>query len=309
MIRQVLISTALVALCAFAGDANGPAGMRNLAKRMLQSKNAGADSAFCDFVLKTQGEECSGLGNTSLRHRIGRNGKIETWHYRGWRESGDPIGYYRGQVSEKQWRDLLRTVVAMREGPLPSGMPMLLPPEPTIPVPVLILSDGKDTVEFRNAGPSPESISEAFAQPGLFARGERDTVWQLGLVNPKVNVQKDSLHFTAKWQWRGRMGTRVLYSREAGGRVCGTARFKWFLDTSDFSVEWHEAAVHADKGRGQSWELSSEKSSMLRLTFPYDGPGGKAKRTGILEGIGIRLIPADARDTISATVTTERFEF
>jgi hypothetical protein len=72
-------------------------------------------------------------------------------------------------------------------------------------------------------------------------------------------------------------------------------------------VEWRSATKEA--GKGQSWDLPAPQAGRLRMAFAYDGPKGKAKRVGQVAGIGIRLVPGGSRDTVSATVSTDRFDF
>lgn len=287
------------------------AGIRSLAERMLKEKTAGGDSAFCEYAPITQVDGCSGPKRNAIRHRIARKGLIETWVYRSPRESGDPIGYYRARLDEKQWRGLLRSIAAMQATGNPPGMPPPPPPGPMESIPVLTLSDGRTTAEFGTAGPASGSIGDAFSQPARLARGARDTVWQLALVNPKAEIRKDSVHFSAEWKWLGPPGARILFARPSDGDFCGTAAFKWFLDTSEFAVDWHRGTASPGRGRDLIWELPGGKPAMLSLAFAYDGPKGKpeAKRIAMLDGIGIRLVPGGSRDTVSATVFTERFEF
>lgn len=310
MMRLSLLLVAAAAFTAWAADDAQLAGMRNLATRMLKSKDAGAESAYCEFAPISQVDGCSGRNRNALRHRIGRKGVIETWVYRSPRESGDPIGNYRGRIDDRQWRALLQTIAGMRDTPPPAGMPgPPLPPGPTETISVLTLSDGKKKAEYGMAGPAPGPIGDAFALPGILARSETDTVWQLSLINPKAEIRKDSIHVTAEWKWRGPAGSRLLFSQAAGGEFCGTARFKWFLDTSDYTVEWHPGSATPGKDRGSSWELPGTKANTLRLAFGYDGPKGKAKRVGLVDGIGIRLVAAGSKDTVSATVFSDRFAF
>jgi hypothetical protein len=280
---------------------------------MLKSKRAGSDSAFVEYSTITQVNGCSGPNRNAIRHRIDRAGRVESWVYRSPRESGDPIGQYRGWIQDKEWKSLLRTFSAMRWTENPSGPPgppgPPLPPGPTEAISVLTLSDGRNTADFGLSGPAPDPISDAFSLPGILARRERDTLWQLALVNPRAEIRKDSLHFIAEWRWRGPAGARILFSRDAGGDFCGTARFKWFLDTSDYSVEWHEATWKPSEDGPLLWDFPGSKSYSLRIKFPYDGPKGTIKRVGFLDGIGIRLVPASSKDTVSATIFTDRFDF
>lgn len=284
--------------------------IRGLAMKMSQARSYGTDSAHCEYVTVSQVDGCSGPNRNAFRHRISRKGLIESWDYRSPGQNGEPIGYYRGRIDEKEWRTLLRMVAAMRwtEDPVGMGGPRH-PPGPTESISVLSLSDGKVKAGYGTTGPTPGPISDAMDQPSLLARGPMDTVWQLSLINPKAEIRKDSVHVTAEWKWRGPPGSRILFSQEAGGEFCGTARFRWFLDTAAYSVEWHEATATPGKGRGLSWDLSGPKPGMLRLAFPYKGPKGKAKRVAVLDGIGIRLIAGGSQDTVSATVFTERFDF
>ena len=310
MMRLSMFLVAAGAFTAMAGEDAQLAGMRNVATRMLQGKDAGADSAYCEFAPISQVDGCSGRNRNALRHRIGRKGVIETWVYRSPRESGDPIGNYRGRINDKQWKALLQSIAGMSGTPVPAGMPgPPLPPGPTESIPVLTLSDGKKKAEYGMAGLATGSIGDAFSQPGMLARSETDTVWQLSLIKAKAEIRKDSVYVTAEWKWRGPAGSRILFSQAAGGEFCGTARFKWFLDTSDYTVEWHPGTTTPGKDRGLSWELPGAKANILRLAFGYDGPKGKAKRVGLLDGIGIRLISAGSRDTVSATIFSDRFDF
>jgi hypothetical protein len=234
MIRRTLAFAAAASLAA-AGEDPQLAGIRNLAAKMLKEKHAGADSAYCEFAPISQVDGCSGPKRNALRHRVGRKGWVESWVYRSPGESGDPIGYYRGRIDDRQWRALLKSIAAMRwtQDPAgPSGPPP--PPGPTESIPVLSLSDGRKKAEYGKSGPVPDPVSDAFAQPALLARGDKDTVWQLALVNPKAEAGKDSVFVSAEWKWKGPAGTRLLFSQAAGGEFCGTAVFRWFVDTSEY---------------------------------------------------------------------------
>lgn len=312
MIRRIGVLIAAWTWAAVAGEDPQLAGIRSLAVKMSKDKRLGGDSAYCEYAPISQVDGCSGPNRNALRHRIGREGAVETWVYRSPRESGDPIGHYRGRIDDKPWRALLQAIAAMRwtEDPAGTSGPRP-PPGPTESISVLTLSDGKQTADYGKSGPAPEAIDAAFAQPGMLARRATDTVWQLSLVNPKAETRKDSVYVSAEWKWRGPPGSRILFSETAGGEFCGKAAFKWFLDTAEYSVEWHAATAQAGKGRGATWDLPGPKASTVRLAFAYDGPKGKpkAKRVGMLAGVGIRLLPGGSRDTVSATVATDRFEF
>jgi hypothetical protein len=310
-----LASIGSVAAIAAPADDGQLAGIRKLSVRMLKS-TLGGDSAYCEraYILAQGG--CLGSGRIAQRIRIDRKGLVEAWAHQPSPGSGAPIGYARGRISEAQWKMLLRNLADMRSEPLPPGMPMPLPPEANIPVPEMTLADGKDKAEYRNAGPSQGSIGDAFAQMDILARSATDTVWALALVRPKAEIRKDSLLVTAEWSWRGTAGARILFSGEPGGKTggvyCGTAAFKWYLDTSDVTVEWRTAIATPGKGKGMNWELPGSKANPLRLAFPYPGQkgkDGKVKRVGVLEGVGIRVIPVGSKDTVSATLSSERFDF
>ena len=75
-------------------------GNPDLGQQLLLNKNAGADSAFCEYSTISQVDGCSGPNRNAVRYRISRNGVVESWDYRSPRESGDPIGYYRGRIDE-----------------------------------------------------------------------------------------------------------------------------------------------------------------------------------------------------------------
>lgn len=311
---MIRISIAILAAGAIAAEcAEDPqlAGIRNLAAGMLKHKQVGADSASVEYAPTSQVEGCSGPNRNAMRYRIGRPGAVESWVYRSPRESGRPIGFYRGRIDDKQWRALLQSIAAMRWTEAPAGPPGLSPPPPgpTETISVLRLFDGKKIAEYGKSGPAPDPISAAFAQPGILARGATDTVWQLSLVKPKAEIRKDSVCVAAEWKWRGPAGARILFNPPEEGDFCGVASFRWFLDTTDFGADWHMATATPDRRRGVSWDLPDPKSNAFRLCFPYEGPKGKAKRVGQLNGMGIRLIPGGSRDTISATVFTDRFEF
>lgn len=312
----LVVSASLASFPALADDGQH-AGVQKLAERMLKRAHDNQDSAYCERMSIVAKGGCLGPGRFTQRIRVGRNGVVETWVHQPFPGSAAPIGYARGKLDEPQWGALLRKLAFMRSEPLPPGMPMPLPPEPNMPFPVLTLSNGKDKAEFGNAGPSIGSIGDAFAQMDILARSATDTVWKLALVRPKAEIRKDSVHVTAEWSWRGPAGARVLFSGEPGGEArgetggvsCGTAAFKWHLDTSDVSVEWRTSTATPGKGRGMSWDLPGTKAASLHLAFPYQGPKGKAKRVGVLDGIGIRLIPVGTKDTVFATLFTERFDF
>lgn len=309
MIRALPILV-ILGFCVALADDGQLARIRKLGERMLESPQGGGDSAYCELASILDQGGCLASGRIEHRIRISRKGLVETWVHQPSPGSGEPILYARGRILEKQWKDMLRAIAAMRTEPLPPGMPMPLPPESAMPIPVLTLSHGKDWAEYRQTGPSPGSIGDAFAMLDILARNATDTVWQLSLANPKAEVRKDSLHVTAEWKWRGPAGARILFSSPAEGDLCGTAAFKWFLDTSEFTVDWRRATASPAKGRAMVWDLPG-KAGTVRLAFPYDGPKGKpkAKRVGMLEGIGIRLVPGGAKDTVLATVATDRFDF
>ncbi len=307
-IRILAVFVSFASLPALAEDGRF-SGVQKLAERMLKRTQDNQDSAYCERISTVAKGGCIGPGRMTQRIRIGRDGLVEIWVHQPSPGSGGPVGYSRGRMDVAQWNGLLRKLAVMRPEPLPPGMPMPLPPEPDIPVPVLTLSDGMNKAEFGNAGPSPGSIGDAFAQIDILARNATDTIWTLALVRPKAEIRKDSIHVTAEWSWRGPAGTRNLFSRQAGGEGCGKAAFKWYLDTSEATVEWRTATATPGKGRGMSWELPISKAAPLRLAFPHQGQKGKAKRVGLLDGIGIRLIPAGSKDTVSATLSTDRFAF
>lgn len=287
------------------------AGMRSLAARMLKGKPPGADSAYCEYMAVSQVDGCSGSRRNALRHRIGRKGTVETWVYRSPGEGGGPVGYYRGRITERDWRSLLESIGKMRMARDQAGIPGPPPPGPTEAIPILALADGGEKAEFGRSGHASGPVGEAFDRAVGLARNAKDTVWQLSLANPEAEVRGDSVRVTAEWRWRGPAGVRILFSRPAEGDLCGTASFKWFLDTSEFSADWRRAAASPGKGGDLTWELPGAKAATVRLVFPYHGPKGKpkAKRVGMLDGIGIRLVPGGSGDTIQATVSTGRFEF
>ncbi len=309
---KALFSVLVIAATAAAWGAENPelAGLRNLAAAMLKRKDLGADSAYCEYAPTSQVDGCSGPSRNAHRHLISRKGTIETWHYRSPGESGDPIGRYRGRVDEKQWRELLRIIAKMNGNEKLIGVPNQPPPPgPGETISMLTLSDGKKKASYGMSGPKPGSISDAFAQPMVLSRNETDTLWELSLTNPKAALLKDSVIVTANWNWKGAAKTRVLFSQGAGGEFCGKANFKWYLDTSEYSVDLQRSAIISGMDLKLAWDLVPGKPVPFRIAFPYAGPKGKAKRVGSIEGIGIRLIPGGAKDTVSATVFTDTFSF
>lgn len=310
MMPRIGVACLMLMLAASAQESAELASLRNLASAMLKRKDLGADSAYCEFAPVSQVDGCSGLNRNALRYRIGRNGLVESWHYRSPGESGDPIGSYRGRLDKTQWRSLLQTLSEMKwskaEG-MPPGPP--LPPGPTETISILTLSDGKQRAAYSRTGPGPAAIDAGMYLPGQIARSSLDTIWELSLVRPKAEIRKDSVIVTADWNWRGPTGSRVLFSGTAGGEYCGKADFKWYLDTSEFTAEWHRASTDAPKGPGLVWNLAPGKAAPVRLAFTYDGPKGKAKRMGALAGVAIRIVPGGMKDTVSATVFTDPFGF
>lgn len=282
--------------------------LRNLAATLSKRKDLGGPAAYCEFAPISQVYGCSGPKRNEVRHRAHPDGTIESWWYRSPAESGNPIGYYKGKMPAGEWRAILKLVSRMRlEKTEAGGAPLLPPPGPTESIKVLTLSDGKTLATYSTTGVVPVSISDAFDRLGILAQAETDTVWELSLLQPKAEIRKDSVAFTARWNWRGPSGARLILSENAGGEYCGKARFKWYLDTSAFQVDWHRA--EAGTAGPKTWELATGLSAPFRLAFVYDGPKGAAKRVGALDGIGVRLIPGSGSDTVSVTLFTDNFGF
>lgn len=304
-----LLAAGMHAACA--GEDPELAPMRKLAAAMLKRGDLGGAGAYCEFAPICQVHGCSGPQRNSVRHLAHANGLIETWYYRSPGESGEPIGKYQGRLKAGQWRDLLRDIARMRWNPPAKGVPQPppLPPGPSESIPVLTLTDGKTAASFSFAGHASQSIDAAFNRLGILAQSERDTLWELSLAEPQAQVRKDSVVVTARWSWRGPSGARLLFSESAGGEYCGKARFKWYLDTSQFTADWHHGEPACGNGRTLAWNLAPGLTPAFPLAFAYDGPPGKAKRMGAMDGIGIRLVVPGSADTLSATVFTDPFPF
>ena len=296
---------------AWAGSDSELAPLRKLAANMLKRGDLGGAGASCEFAPVCQVHGCSGPHRNSVRHIAHAKGLIESWYYRSPGEAGDPIGRYQGRLKPGQWRDLLLKVSRMRWDAPAKGVPAPppLPPGPTESIQNLILTDGKASASYSFAGHASESIDAAFAQLGILAQAETDTLWELSLHEPQAQVRKDSLTLSARWNWRGPAGARLLFSPAAGGEYCGKARFKWYLDTSAFTADWHPSEA-LPVGRTLAWDLAPGRGPVFTLRFPYAGPAsGKAKRMGAVDGLGIRLIVPGSADTVSGTVFTEPFPF
>lgn len=318
--RMILAGMLLAgAHSAWSGEDPELAKLRKLAASMLKRSDLGGTGAYCEYAPTCQVDGCSGPGRNALRHIARPNGMIESWYYRSPGESGEPIGRYQGKMKKGQWTDLLRKLARMRhDAPAKgaSGPPLPPPPGPLESIQQLLLTDGKASASYSFAGHASASIETAFNQFGILAQAETDTLWELSLPQPKALIRKDSVVVTARWKWRGPAGARVLFSESAGGEYCGKARFKWYLDTSSFTADWQHSEAAPGPGRTLAWTLApavrSDDAPAFSLAFPYAGPGGppgKAKRMGMMDGIGIRLIPPGSSDTISATVFTDPFPF
>jgi hypothetical protein len=295
------------AIACWAADEPDLTRIRTMAETLLKRPDLGGNAAFCEYAPITQVHGCSGPGRNEFRHVARPDGTIETWMYRSLGESGDPIGRYRGRLKQGEWRALLGTLSRMGRGTSSASHP-LPPPGPLETIPCLTLSDGKHPASYCLAGHPPESIESAFDRLDILAQAETDTVWDLSLTVEKAQVRKDSVVVTAGWKWRGPAGARILFSDSAGGTFCGKARFKWFADTSAFTVDWHPSEIPSVRLGNPSWNLQPGLTPPFHLVFPYTGTP-KSRRTGQIDGIGIRLVVPGEKDTISATVFSKRFLF
>src|SRR5688572_15542626 len=104
MMTGFLIFAVVGSMAIEAGKDDHVAEIRGMAKKMMRTKNAGSDSAYCEYVTISQVDGCSGPNRNAVRYKVTRKGLIEAWDYRSPGQNGEPIGYYQGRIEDEQWR-------------------------------------------------------------------------------------------------------------------------------------------------------------------------------------------------------------
>jgi hypothetical protein len=309
MMRFLLSALLFTTAIPYAADTPDLANIRKLAASMLKRKDLGGPGSFCEHADKSQTNTCSGPDRNEVRSIIRRDGTIESHHYRSPRESGDAIGFYRGKAPKEKWSELLRKIAAMHWKDEPGMSGQRPPPGPTENIQVFTLSDGMKSATYSLAGPAPSPIEEALYMPGILAMEATDTVWEVSISHPKIVPRHGKLEFTGNWMLKGIPSVQILFPSSPDARSCGRAGLRWYLDTSETSVDWQYADASRAKGKSVEWTVTKDNPALFQLSFPYAAPNIKGRKTAMLNGLGVLVVPMPGSDTIPMTFFSDTTGF
>jgi hypothetical protein len=307
---------ALIVAAAFsAGIAAEPqegadlAALRTLAHRLLKRSDLGGAGAHGEVATASQAWSCSGPRRNEAVYDLSGQGILVSRIYRSFGEAGNPVGEYRAGPGKARWREWLTLIAAMRwkeEAGISRFRP---PPGPTESIRTLSLSDGESSASFSVAGPAPASITEVLDFPGIHAMEAADTLWELSLAHASIKEGKGHLELEADWKYRGPLPVRIALPDSVDARGCGRAGFKWYADTSDFTVDWNYSEARKSADLPREWNPDSTRGAVLRLAFPFTAPGRKVPKVGQVNGLGVLVFLPGSAQPIPITLFSDTLHF